>query len=233
MRTGSTSLAKAVQPALYNEAPELAPSYYAYLERAPDGHLRELHPCESGRGWAALPTHDGLTCVVQGWPREEFETNRKDVEGAYMKGFELAPEFNDRIRAAARPASPAWRTCRAFPQAVRAGWALVGDALPQAPDHGLRHHRRVPRRRSWSPRRWTTPLAGRRPYDEAMAEYQRVRDEQAQPIYELTCEFASIEPPPPEMQGYFRAMQGNQEAMDGFVSVMAGTLPAPGVLRAR
>ena len=70
-------------------------------------------------------------------------------------------------------------------------------------------------------------FAGRRPYDEAMAEYQRVRDEQAQPIYELTCEFASIEPPPPEMQGLLGAMQGNQEAMDGFVSVMAGTLPAP------
>ena len=29
------------------------------------------------------------------------------------------------------------------------------------------------------------------------------------------------------MQQLFGAMQGNQEAMDDFVSVMAGTLPAP------
>jgi hypothetical protein len=70
-------------------------------------------------------------------------------------------------------------------------------------------------------------FAGRRPYDDAMADYQRARDEEAQPIYEFTCDFAKIEPPPPEMQQLIGAMQGNQEAMDGFVSVMAGTLPAP------
>jgi len=67
----------------------------------------------------------------------------------------------------------------------------------------------------------------RLPYDEAMAGYQRARDEEALPVYEFTSEFAKIEPPPPEMQQLMGAMQGNQEAMDGFVSVMAGTLPAP------
>jgi hypothetical protein len=70
-------------------------------------------------------------------------------------------------------------------------------------------------------------FAGRRPYDDAMADYQRARDEEALPIYEFTNEFAKIEPPPPEMQQLIGAMHGNQEAMDGFVSVMAGTLPAP------
>ena len=60
-----------------------------------------------------------------------------------------------------------------------------------------------------------------------MADYQRARDEEAMPIYEFTCDFAKIEPPPPEMQQLIGAMHGNQEAMDGFVSVMAGTLPAP------
>jgi hypothetical protein len=60
-----------------------------------------------------------------------------------------------------------------------------------------------------------------------MADYQRARDEDAMPIYEFTCDFAKIEPPPPEMQQLIGAMDGNQEAMDGFVSVMAGTLPAP------
>jgi flavin-dependent dehydrogenase len=70
-------------------------------------------------------------------------------------------------------------------------------------------------------------FAERRPYEDAMADYQRARDEEAMPIYEFTCDFAKIEPPPPEMQQLIGAMYGNQEAMDGFVSVMAGTLPAP------
>jgi len=60
-----------------------------------------------------------------------------------------------------------------------------------------------------------------------MASYQRSRDEQSQPIYQLTCEFAKLEPPPPEMQQLFGALQGNQPAIDDFVSVMAGTLPVP------
>jgi hypothetical protein len=60
-----------------------------------------------------------------------------------------------------------------------------------------------------------------------MARCQQSRDEQSMPIYQLTCEFAKLEPPPPEMQQLFGALQGNQPAMDDFVSVMAGTLPVP------
>jgi 2-polyprenyl-6-methoxyphenol hydroxylase-like FAD-dependent oxidoreductase len=70
-------------------------------------------------------------------------------------------------------------------------------------------------------------IAGRREYDEAMADYQRARDEEALPIFAFTTDFAKIEPPPLETQQLLGAMQGNREAMDGFVSVMAGTLPAP------
>ena len=41
------------------------------------------------------------------------------------------------------------------------------------------------------------------------------------------CNLHGQEPPPPEMQALFGAMYGNQEAMDGFASVMGGTLPPP------
>jgi hypothetical protein len=68
-------------------------------------------------------------------------------------------------------------------------------------------------------------FAGSRPFAEAMAGYQQSRDEHAVPIYELTCDFASFEPPPPEMQQLLAASHGNREAMDAFVSMMAGTLP--------
>ena len=60
-----------------------------------------------------------------------------------------------------------------------------------------------------------------------MSDYQQARDREALPVYEFTDEFAQLQPPPPEMQQLLGAMQGNQEAMDGFVSVQASTLPAP------
>ena len=46
-------------------------------------------------------------------------------------------------------------------------------------------------------------------------------------MYELTCELATLAPPPPELQRLLAAVHGNQEAMDGFARVNAGvTSPA-------
>jgi 2-polyprenyl-6-methoxyphenol hydroxylase-like FAD-dependent oxidoreductase len=70
-------------------------------------------------------------------------------------------------------------------------------------------------------------LSGDRPFDDAMGEYQRRRDEAALPMFELTCQLAALEPPPPETKALFGAMLGNQAAIDDFASVMAGTLPPP------
>ena len=44
------------------------------------------------------------------------------------------------------------------------------------------------------------------------------------PIYEFTTQLATLEPPPPEMQQLLGAVHGNQDAMDAFVSVTAGTV---------
>jgi hypothetical protein len=43
-----------------------------------------------------------------------------------------------------------------------------------------------------------------------MGEYQYIRGAQAGAMYEFICEFATLEPPPPEMQQLFRAVHDNQ-----------------------
>jgi len=45
-----------------------------------------------------------LTLVVAGWPAAEFEANKADIEGNYLKMFEMAPEFAERVGAAKRTA---------------------------------------------------------------------------------------------------------------------------------
>ena len=81
------------------------------------------------RGFAAAPTHDGLTLTVGGWPYAEFEANKKDVEGNFLKMFDLAPEFADRIRGATREAPFAGAAVpNFFRKPYGPGWALVGDA---------------------------------------------------------------------------------------------------------
>ena len=81
------------------------------------------------RGWAAVPTNDELTLVVAGWPFAEFAKNKTDVEGNYMKTFDLAPEFADRLRSAKREARVIGTAVpNYFRQPFGPGWALVGDA---------------------------------------------------------------------------------------------------------
>jgi flavin-dependent dehydrogenase len=222
-------VAKAVEPERYNEVPPLAPAYYAYWSDLPTDGFDTYIRAESGRGWAAIPTHDGLTCVVQGTPQADFATTKKDVEGTYLKGFELAPEFAERVHGATRESGfkGAGDLAGYFRKPYGPGWALVGDA-------GYHKHPITAfgitdafRDAEAVASALDDTFAERRSYDDAMAEYQRARDEEALPIYGFTCDFAKLEPPPPEMQQLIGAMQGNQDAQDGFVSVMAGTLPAP------
>lgn len=50
------------------------------------------------------------------------------------------------------------------------------------------------------------------------------------PLYELTTQLATLEPPPPELRAYLGSIAGSQAAMDAFVNVMAGTgSPAEGM----
>jgi flavin-dependent dehydrogenase len=222
-------VAKAVEPESYNEVPPLAPAYYAYWSGLPTDGFDTYIRAESGRGWAAIPTHDDLTCVVQGTPQSDFGTTRKDVEGTYLKSFELAPEFAERINAATRETRfmGAGDLAGYFRKPYGPGWALVGDAgyhKHPITAFGITDAFRDAEALATA---LDDTFAERRSFDEAMADYQRARDEEALPIYGFTCDFAKLEPPPPEMQQLIGAMQGNQEAQDGFVSVMAGTLPAP------
>jgi hypothetical protein len=60
-----------------------------------------------------------------------------------------------------------------------------------------------------------------------MARYQSTRDQHALAMYEFTTQFATLEPPPPELAQLLEAIHGNPEAMDAFMRVNAGvTSPA-------
>jgi 2-polyprenyl-6-methoxyphenol hydroxylase-like FAD-dependent oxidoreductase len=222
-------VAKAVRPRRYHEVARLTPLYYAYFSGLPVNEFKTYERAEDGRGWATTPTHDGLTCIVQGWPQAEFEANRKDVEGAFMRTFDLVPEFAERIHAATRETRfvGSGNLPGFFRQPYGPGWALVGDAgHHKHPITGFGMHDAfldaellASALDDW--------LAEGRQYEESLGGYQRKRDERALPFYELTCDFAKLEPPEPDLQGLIAAMQGNQPAMDDFVSVMAATLSPP------
>jgi flavin-dependent dehydrogenase len=222
-------VAKAVQAPSYDERPSHLAMYYAYWSDLPaEGFDTTLRAAER-RGWAAVPTHDGLTVVPFGWPREEFAANKSDVEGNFLKMVELVPEFAEKVHGATRETKfigsadlPGW-----FRRPYGPGWALVGDAGYHKNPITAMGINDAFRDAELLAAALDDVFTGRASHDEALRGYQSARDEEVRPVYEFTDEFAKLEPPPPEMQQLFGAMQGNQAAMDAFVSVQAATLPAP------
>ena len=222
-------LVKAVNPERYGERPSRLAMYYAYWSDLPIDSFETTVRAEHRRGWAAAPTNEGLTCVPFGWPREEFERNKKDIEENMFAAFDLAPEFAERVRAAKRESKfigsaelPGY-----FRKPFGPGWALVGDAGYHKNPITAMGINDAFRDAELLAGALDDAFSGARSFEEGMDDYQQTRDREAMPVYEFTDEFATMEPPPPELQQLFGAMQGNQEAQDDFISVQAATLPAP------
>jgi 2-polyprenyl-6-methoxyphenol hydroxylase-like FAD-dependent oxidoreductase len=222
-------LAKAVEPEQYNERPSQLAMYYAYWSDLPVGGFETRIRAEHRRGWAALPTHDGLTCVPFGWPVEEFDRNKKDIEGNFMAAMDLDQEFAERVRDATRESKfigsaelPGY-----FRKPFGPGWVLVGDAGYHKNPITAMGINDAFRDAELVAGGLDDVLTGARSFDDAMSAYQRTRDNEATPVYEFTSQFATMEPPPPELQQLIGAMQGNQAAQDDFISVQAATMPAP------
>jgi 2-polyprenyl-6-methoxyphenol hydroxylase-like FAD-dependent oxidoreductase len=70
-------------------------------------------------------------------------------------------------------------------------------------------------------------LSGRQPLDTALAQYEQQRNEAAFPLYEFTCQLATLAPPPPEKQKLLAALRGNQEQTNRFFGLFAQTVSIP------
>jgi 2-polyprenyl-6-methoxyphenol hydroxylase-like FAD-dependent oxidoreductase len=219
-----SAVANAVRADQYNEKPPLLAAYYTYWSNLPiDGRFDTY--IRPHRGFAVAPTHDGLTLTVGGWPYAEFEANKKDVEGTFLKMFDLAPEFAERVRGATRAAPFAGAAvANFFRKPYGPGWALVGDAGYNKDPITAQGITDAFRDAELCAKALDETLTGARAFDDAMGEYQRTRDEHVRPMYEFTCQLATLQPPPPEMQQLFGAIAGHQQAMDGFVQMNAGTI---------
>lgn len=217
-------VAEKVRAERYDERPPLLAPYYTYWSGLPmDGRFETY--VRPHRGFAAAPTHDGLTLIIAGWPYAEFEANKKEVERSYLAALSFAPEFAERVRRAKRVERFAGTPVpNFFRKPYGPGWALVGDAGyvkdPITAQGILDAFRDAERCVS----ALDQAFGGARPFDEAMRDYQRDRDTHVRSMFDFTCQLATLEPPPPEVLQLFRAIHGNRHAMDRFVQMNAGTI---------
>jgi 2-polyprenyl-6-methoxyphenol hydroxylase-like FAD-dependent oxidoreductase len=216
-------IARAVGAMTYNERPLLNWPYYTYWSGLPvDGFETFIRP---DRGGAAIPTNDGLTLLIVGWPYAEANAYKADVEANYLATLELVPDLAARVRRATREARFAGgSTPNCFRQAYGPGWALVGDAGYSKDPITAQGISDAFHDAEACAAALDDTWSGRRGIGEAMSEFQRRRDEHAAPRYELATQLGTLAPPPPELAQQLASLAGNQDGMDDFASLIAGSL---------
>src|ERR1051326_6022575 len=174
-------------------------------------------------------TNDGLRIVIVFWPREEFHAVRADVERSFHAALALAPPLAERLATGER--ADRFYGIGDLPFYYRKpfglGWALVGDAGYHKDPITAQGISDAFRDVELLAEAIDAGLSGKRPLEEALADYEWQRNESAMSMYELTHQFATLEPPPPEMQQLFAALRHNQEQTNRFFGAMIGSVPIP------
>jgi flavin-dependent dehydrogenase len=217
-------VAEAVDAPARAAGPPLTCCAYAYWSAVGLDHA-EIHVM-GGRAISAYPTNDDLVCVSVQWPATEAAAFRADLEANFLHTLELAPALAGQLAAGNRVRPFVVTTD--LPNILRTpcgpGWALAGDArrhrdpllaqgiadafhdaelLAQAIDSGL---------------------SGDCPMDDALATYERERNQPATPGY-VTTRLDALEGPEPEIAELLSSLQASPERAGRFLGVLAGSVP--------
>ncbi len=220
-------VARAVSPTSYNEKPTVGCYYYSYwsgqLASGMSAWIRE------GGAAVAIPTNDA-TLIIAARPIAEFHDFRADIEGNFFRTIdEIAPALGEKMRDAEQVERfsgtgdvPAY-----FRKPYGSGWTLVGDAAYHKDPTTAQGISDAFRDAENLAEGLDSVFSGSRPFDDAMSDYETTRNETVTPLYELTWQLATLQPPPPEMQQLMGALPGNQEQTDRFFGMVCGTIPVP------
>ncbi len=220
-------VARAVQAPTYHARPARTCAYFTYWSGVPvEGS--EIYAREQ-RVIFAFPTNDDLTCIAMEWPLQEFQTFRADIESNFLKTLALVPGLAERMLAGCR--EERFMGSGELPNFYRKpygpGWALVGDAGYHKDPYLAQGITDAFRDAELLSEAIDAGLSGRRRLAEALGDYERLRNEESLPSYELNYQFASLTPPSPEMQQLLSALRGNQAETNRFFGTLAGTIPIP------
>jgi len=222
---GHSLVARAVEVQEYEARPPLTTNYYSYFSGFDATDLEEY--VRDYQAVGCFPTQDGLTLIAVLWPSRMFREIRADIEGHARKVFESTPTVAERLQSARREAK--WVGTAGVPNYFRRpfgpGWALVGDAAYNKDPITAQGISDAFIDADALATALDDVWSERRPWGEALAVHQSQRDRRAKPLYDFTCQLATLEPPPPFMQQLFLALRGNQEATNQFYSAITGSRP--------
>jgi flavin-dependent dehydrogenase len=227
---GCTQLARSVNAPQYDARPAYGFLYYSYWSGisidSAEYHIRR------GQAAGAFPTNDGLVCIIAAHGISEFANFKADVEQNYLASLSIDPHFSERVRSGHREERIVGTADvpNFFRKPYGPGWALVGDAGYHKDPVTAQGITDAFRDGEALAEALDSILTGRRMYDEALGEYERRRNEAVMPMYELTCQFAQLDPPA-DVIALMSALRKNDIQRERFFGMFTGSVPVPDFFR--
>jgi 2-polyprenyl-6-methoxyphenol hydroxylase-like FAD-dependent oxidoreductase len=218
-------VARAVRAPETHSKPSLSMAYYTYWANVhSDGGEIYNRPRRSAGAW---PTNDGLLMTFVSWPASEFRAFRDDIEGNFLRTLDLAGDLGERVRSGERVER--FLGTADLPNVVRRpygpGWALVGDAglvvdpiTAQGISDAFRDAELLADAAAAALDRGLPPA-------EALAPYEKARNDATLPMWKFTTELASFKPSRPEDRVLFTALAASKPETERFLGVIGGAEP--------
>lgn len=191
-------IARQVDAQAYNEVEGTTSGYYAYYKDFP-APTTELY-MGGGRAMFVFPTNDDETCIGVEFFAARFPEFKSDIEGNIRKALETVPNLGARFAGATRNSKVMGLTPHKsfYRKPYGPGWALVGDAgyfrdplLGQGINDAFRDADELALALDAS-------LNGARAWDDALAGYEKQRNDATTMVYNLTALLCRDLDPSPE-----------------------------------
>lgn len=221
-----STVAEAVHAPEYDTVPSITTTYLTYWENLPMDRL--LIHWRPGSCVPAIPTHDGLTVILCGWPYDRWKEFRSDIEGNYRQTVltRTTAEFAERFQQARRAERfvGTHHVPNFFRKPYGPGWALVGDAGYHKDPVTALGISDAFRDVDLLVAGLHEVLAEGADLDDALGAYERLRNEMASPYYWFSLEQARYKPVEGLKHLVLRALERDEQARQRFFGVLAGSV---------
>jgi len=214
-------VARAAQAPAEIDHPARTGGYFSYWAGVPtDGVEFYLR---ARREMLVFPTHDDLTCIWVGWPRDEFAAYSAAVETNYRATLALAPGLAARVKDGRRAAP--FRGTNKLPNFYRRaggeGWALVGDAAyHRDPITGMGIGDAFLGAQLLADA-IAAALGGTAAFEQALGAYSAEFRARTHPVFQYTLRAAALDDPAPLLP-FYAAIENDPEAVRRLLNVVAG-----------
>jgi len=224
----NSGLARAVSAPIYNQVPPLLCYYFSYWSGVTSEPFELYVRNAERRVIFSFKTENDLFAVFVGAPVEEFETFRRDIEPAFMRSLDLIPDFTARVRAGHR--EERFYGCSDLPNFYRrpygSGWALVGDAGVHKDPFLALGICDAFRDAEFLADAIREGLGGGRSMAEAMADFERRRNDASAKDFQENVSSARFTPLPPEVLAARAAARQNAGAATQLIKRRMGMIQA-------